>query len=122
MPTRSSFPFLLAAAALALAGCANQPKAVSWGKYLVYRDAAGAPTMQIDYPSESFCRQVESVASRNAKCEPDSTAARLQARATLWYNPPDLMVEAHYADLANCQKANSQMAQGVHLEKPCTAK
>jgi len=112
---------LILLAALGAAGCAHQPKP-SWGKHLVYRDATGAPTMQIDYPSESFCRRVESVAAANAKCEPASRADVLRAQATLWYNPPDLKVPAHYLDLAACEKANSQMAAGVHLEKPCTAK
>lgn len=117
---RTLTSFILLSAALA-AGCANQGK-VSWGKHLVYRDSGGAPVMQVDYPSESFCRRVESVAAANAKCEPASTAAALRAQATLWYNPPDMQVLAHYQDLAACQKANSQMASGVHLEKPCTAK
>jgi len=116
-----TLPCLILSCALALAGCASQPKP-SWGKHLVYRNAAGAPTMQIDYPSESFCRQVESVAAANAKCEPESAAEVLRARATLWYNPPDLQVPAHYLDLASCQQANSRMAAGVHLEQPCAAK
>lgn len=117
---RTLTSFILLAAALA-GGCANQGK-VSWGKHLVYRDSGGAPLMQIDYPSESFCRRVESVAAANAKCEPASAATALRAQATLWYNPPDMQVLAHYQDLAACQKANSQMAAGVHLEQPCTAK
>lgn len=116
-----TFQSLVPVAALLLAGCANQPQ-ISWGKHLVYRDAQGAAVMQIDYPSEDFCRRVESVAARNAKCEPASAAQALRAQATLWYNPPDLQVLAHYQDVAACQKANSQMASGVHLEKPCTAK
>lgn len=118
MRTLTSFILL---SALLVAGCANQGK-ISWGKHLVYRNAGGAPVMQIDYPSEDFCRRVESVAAANAKCEPASTADVLRAQATLWYNPPDMQVQAHYQDLAACQKANSQMASGVHLEKPCTAK
>lgn len=118
MRTLTSF---ILSSALVAAGCANQGK-ISWGKHLVYRDPGGAPVMQIDYPSEDFCRRVESVAAANAKCEPASTAEVLRAQATLWYNPPDMQVLAHYQDLAACQKANSQMAAGVHLEKPCTAK
>jgi hypothetical protein len=92
------------------------------GKHLVYRDTAGAPAMQIDYPTEAFCRRVEAVASNNARCEPQSLGDRLLARATLHYNPPGMTVEAHYADLVRCYAANSRMAAGVELQQPCTAK
>ena len=78
--------------------------------------------MQIDYPTESFCRRVEAVASNNARCQPDSTDAQLQARATLRYDPPGMVVEGHYADLVRCYMANSRMAAGVELLKPCTEK
>ena len=104
-----------------LAGCVSmQPGGV--GKHLVYRDASGAPTLQIDYPSESFCRRVEAVASGNVRCEPKSVDAQLHAQATLHYNPPDMDVLGHYADLASCQRANSRMAQGVKLLKACAVK
>lgn len=107
--------------ALVLAGCASRAPATA-GKHLVYRDASGMPTMQIDYPSEDFCRQVEAIAARNARCQAQSAGNQLQARATLRYNPPDMLVEAHYADLARCEKANSSMARGVELVNPCSAK
>jgi len=112
---------LLAAATLALAACASMPPSGS-GKYLVYRDTTGAPAMQIDYPSDYFCRQVEAVAAGNARCQPQSAADRMQAGAALRYDPPGMMVEAHYADLVRCHVANSRMASGVELVRPCAAK
>ena len=112
---------LFVASALVLAGCASRP-ATEAGKHLIYRDASGKPTMQIDYPSVEFCRRVEAVARRDSRCEAKSAETQLQARATLRYNPGDMLVEGHYPDLASCQKANSTMARGVELVKPCTAK
>jgi hypothetical protein len=122
MPPRSTpFIILLALAALALGGCTAVQR-VAAGPHLVYRDASGTPTMQIDYPSADMCRRVEEVAAHNAKCQANSEAAQLHARAVLWYNPPNIEVEAHYTDLTGCEKANSRMARGVHLQKPCAAK
>jgi len=112
---------LLILSAVVLAGCASGPPPAG-GRHLVYRDASGTPTMQIDYPSDEFCRKVETIASRNARCNPQSADGQLQARATLRYDPPGMQVEAHYPDIARCQTANSSMAQGVELVKPCTAK
>ena len=119
MPTRLPL-FALAAATFALGGCSLVQRMAA-GPHLVYRDANGAPTMQVDYPSTDMCRRVEEVAAHNAKCQEHSEAARLHAHATLWYNPPNLDVQAHYTDLASCEKANSRMARGVHLKKPCSA-
>ena len=112
---------LFVVSALVLAGCAGRPTGEA-GKHLVYRDASGKPTMQIDYPSVDFCRQVEAVARRDSRCEAKSADKQLQARATLRYNPGDMIVEGHYPDVASCQKANATMARGVELAKPCTAK
>lgn len=47
---------LLLLSMLVLGGCASQPAATA-GKHLVYRDASGTPTMQIDYPSERLLPQ-----------------------------------------------------------------
>ena len=113
--------FMILWGVIALAGCATQPP-VTAGKFLVYRDAGGAPTLQIDYPSEAFCRQVQAVASRNERCQAQSAEAQLHARATLRYSPPGMLVEGHYPDLASCQTANSKMAPGVELATPCSAK
>ena len=117
---RCAFGTLLVCA-LAQAGCAS-PTPRLRGSHLVYRDASGAPTMQIDYPSVEFCRKVEAIAGRSARCEADSAAAKLSAHAMLRYNPPGMLVEGHYPDVARCLKANSTMAQGVELADPCTAK
>lgn len=92
------------------------------GTHLVYRDTSGAPAMQIDYPTEAFCRRVEAVASGNARCQEQSLGDQLHARATLHYNPPGMTVEAHYADLLRCYVSNGRMAAGVELLQPCTAK
>jgi hypothetical protein len=110
-------------ASTVIAGCASQLREpVGNGKHLVYRDANGAPTMQIDYPTEEFCRKVEAVARRPSRCEPNSLGGQLQARATLRYDPPGVQVEAHYPDVARCQRANASMAQGVELINPCAPK
>src|SRR4051812_44366127 len=77
---------LLVTAAMALGGCATQ------NSHLVYRDAKGAPSMQVDYPNAGFCTQVEAVAAGNVKCEGQSAAASLAATATLYYDPPGLDV------------------------------
>ena len=118
MPSISTYAVL---ASLVLAGCASQAPAAA-GKHLVYRDASGTPTLQIDYPSTDMCGKVQAVASRNARCQAESVGSQLRAHATLRYDPPGMLVEGHYADLARCQAANSTMARGVELVKPCTAK
>ena len=117
MPSKPAFTVLWAL--ITLAGCASQAPSTS-GRYLVYRDAGGAPSMQIDYPTEAFCRKVEAIASRNARCQAQSAQAQLHARASLRYSPPGMLVEGHYADLASCQTANSRTAPGVELVTPCS--
>jgi hypothetical protein len=103
-----------------LCACAAQPPTAA-GKHLVYRDSGGTPTLQVDYPSADFCRKVEAIASRNARCQSESAANQLHARATLRYDPPGMLVEGHYPDVARCQSANSKMAPGVELVNPCSA-
>ena len=99
-----------------LAGCATP------NTHLVYRDKAGAPSMQVDYPNSGFCQQVAAIASGNAKCEGVSQAPSLGAVATLHYDPPGLDVVAHYPDMQSCERANSRMAVGVKLLKRCSTK
>ena len=113
-------------AALALAGCASQtttqaPAGGGAGKHLVYRDSAGTVVRQFDYPDDAFCRRVEAMAGRGARCQATG-ASGLQARATLRYNPPGVLVEGHYADMARCRADTSTMSPGVQLVNPCTAK
>lgn len=112
---------LFIVSAIVLAGCASRPPAET-GRHLVYRDGTGRPTMQFDYPSPEFCRRVESVARRDSRCESKSAEGELQASAMLRYNPGDMLVQGHYADLASCEKANAAMARGVELARPCAAK
>jgi hypothetical protein len=113
----------IVAAALVLAGCATQPDggaSASVGKHLVYRDSAGKVVRQFDYPDDAFCRKVAALAGRSARCQPES-AAGMQAKATLRYSPPGVLVQGHYADMARCQADTSTMSAGVELINPCSA-
>jgi hypothetical protein len=112
--------FLLAAAAAVLAGCASQPPSQP-GKHLVYRDASGAVIRQFDYPDDAFCRRVESAAGRSARCQA-APADGLGAHATLRYNPPGVLVQGHYADMARCRADTGTMSAGVELVQGCAAK
>jgi hypothetical protein len=107
-------------AAVALAGCASTPTVP--GKHLVYRDAGGTPIRQFDYPNEDFCKRVETIAGRSARCQPESAGSQLQAKATLRYNPPGVLVESHYQDMKRCQTDTGSLAPGVQLVNACAAK
>ena len=111
---------LTIAALAVLAGCATSQQS-GGGKHLVYRDANGQVVRQFDYPDDSFCRRVQSMAGRGARCEAVS-ASGTTAQATLRYNPPGVMVHGHYADMARCRADTSAMSAGVELVNPCTAK
>ena len=112
------------AAVVVLAGCASQStttaSARGAGKHLVYRDAAGNVIRQFDYPDDNLCRRVEAMAGNAARCQM-TPAAGLQAKATLRYNPPGVLVEGHYADMARCRADTGAMSAGVELINPCTA-
>jgi hypothetical protein len=108
----------IVAAIAVLAGCASQGSTTSAGKHLVYRDASGNIIRQFDYPDDAFCRKVESMAGRGARCQGES-AGGMQARATLRYSPPGVLVEGHYADMSRCQADTSTMSAGVELINPC---
>src|SRR5690349_1609517 len=97
LPTRLS----IVAAIAVLAGCASTPPGQP-GKHLVYRDGSGNVVRQFDYPDDAFCRRVENLAGRSARCQPES-ATGMGARATLRYNPPGVLVQGHYADMARCR-------------------
>ena len=112
--------FVLAAAAVVLTACASKPPSQP-GKHLVYRDANGAVIRQFDYPDDAFCRRVESAAGRSARCQA-APADGLGAQATLRYNPPGVLVQGHYADMARCRADTGTMSAGVELINPCTAK
>jgi hypothetical protein len=75
---------------------------------------------QFDYPDDAFCRRVEAMAGRGARCQAES-AAGMQARATLRYNPPGVLVQGHYADMARCRADTSVMSPGVELINACAA-
>lgn len=118
--------FLLAlpATVAVLAGCANPAQnQVSYGqgKHLVYRDSSGHLIRQFDYPTEDACRRVAAMAG-GARCQADSAAAQLQAKAMLLYNPPGFTVQGHYADMARCQSDTRNLGAGVQLMDGCAAK
>jgi hypothetical protein len=114
---------MLSAAAVLLAGCATQPDVPAGppGKHLVYRDSGGSVIRQFDYPDDAFCRRVEALAGRGARCQAEP-AQGLGAQATLRYNPPGILVQGHYADLARCRADTSTMSAGVQLINPCAPK
>jgi len=114
---------LLASAAAVLAGCASQPNVPAGppGKHLVYRDSSGVATRQFDYPSDDFCRRVEAIAGRGARCQAEPVAG-LNAKATLRYNPPGVLVESHYQDMNRCRADTGTLAPGVQLINPCAPK
>jgi hypothetical protein len=112
----------IVAAIAVLAGCASQTTVPAGppGKHLVYRDSNGQVIRQFDYPDDAFCRRVEALAGRGARCQADP-ASGMQARATLRYNPPGVLVQGHYTDMARCRADTSTMSAGVELINPCTA-
>jgi hypothetical protein len=109
------------AAIAVLAGCASQTTVPAGppGKHLVYRDSSGQAIRQFDYPDDAFCRKVQALAGRAAHCQAEP-ASGLQAKATLRYNPPGVLVQGHYADMARCRADTSAMSSGVELINPCT--
>jgi hypothetical protein len=110
-------------AAVVLAGCASQTTTTGGagsGKHLVYRDTTGNAIRQFDYPDDAFCRRVQTMAGRGAVCQ-EQPAGGLQARATLRYNPPGVLVQGHYADMARCRADTSTMSPGVQLINECSA-
>ena len=113
---------LLAGAALLGACAATQQAEGPPGKHLVYRDGSGVAMRQFDYPNDDFCRRVERMAGRAARCQPDSMGSQMKAQATLRYNPPGVLVEGHYADLERCRKDTRTMAPGVTLINACRAR
>jgi hypothetical protein len=112
---------ILAAAAAVLAGCASQPASSGpSGKHLVYRDSSGNVVRQFDYPDDAFCRRVEAMA-RGARCQAEP-APGFTAHATLRYNPPGVLVQGHYADMARCRADTRVMSAGVQLVDGCAAR
>jgi len=111
----------IVAAIAILAGCASEPPVPAGppGKHLVYWDSKGNAIRQFDYPDDAFCRRVQAMAGRGARCQADP-APGLQARATLRYSPPGVLVQGHYADLARCKADTSAMSPGVELINACT--
>lgn len=121
MQMQSPFRILvLAGLAAVLAGCASTSGApgVAAGQYLVYRDAAGTPIRQFAYPSAELCGRVQPLA-RGAGCEAAPVAAGLAARAMLRYDPPGILVEGQYSDLARCQADIRTLPPGVSVVGAC---
>lgn len=119
-----TFLLVLPLVAAIVAGCATPAqKELSYGqgKHLVYRDSSGNLIRQFDYPTEDACRRVAAVAG-GARCQADSAAAQLQAKATLLYNPPGFTVQGHYADMSRCQSDTRSLGNGVQLMDGCASK
>lgn len=112
---------MLAMVAVVAAGCATQNKVPEGpgGRHLVYRDSSGNAIRQFVYPDDAFCRRVEALAGRAARCQAEP-ATGMQAKATLRYNPPGVLVEGHYMNMDRCRTDNSSMSAGVQLVNPCT--
>jgi len=111
----------IVAAIAVLAGCASEPPMppAAPGKHLVYWDSKGNAIRQFDYPDDAFCRRVANMAGRGARCQAEP-APGLQARATLRYTPPGVVVQGHYADMARCKADTSSMSPGVELLNACS--
>ena len=108
-----------------LAGCATTQIQESPGRHMAVRDLSGKLLMQFDYPTDDMCART-SRAMRGtiyqAGCSGVSAAESLQARATLRYNPPGVLVEGHYVDLAACRAQTAQPSAGVDVLQACAAK
>lgn len=115
--------FALAATAL-LTACATQPPEQP-GSHLVVRDLGGSLTMQFDYPNDELCARTSKAMRGSiykAGCATTSAAASLNSQATLRYNPPGVLVQGHYTDLAECRKQTAQLSAGVELINACQGK
>jgi hypothetical protein len=120
-PIRTSLAILATAL---LGACATQPPEQP-GNHMVVHDLGGKLLMQFDYPTEELCAKT-SKAMRGtiykAGCSKTSAAEPLRGHATLRYNPPGVMVQGHYEDLAACRKNTAQLSAGVELINACRAK
>lgn len=117
-----ALPLMSFLAVATLAGCANSPFGPDAAKHLVYRDASGKATRQFIYPDATACRRVAAMAGSSASCQKESVVAQLQAKATLRYNPPGMVVQGYYADMARCTADTRSMPVGVELMTACSAK
>jgi hypothetical protein len=115
----------LAVVALALLGaCATQPPEQPGG-YLIVRDLGGQLLMQFDYPTDELCARTSKAmrgSTYKAGCTTVSAADSLRGQATLRYNPPGVLVQGHYTDLAECRKQTGQLSAGVELINACKGK
>ena len=124
MPTIRNTLVILAV--VTLGACATQPERPEQpGGHLVVRDLSGKLLMQFDYPTDDLCART-SRAMRGtiyrAGCSQTSAAESLRAQTTLRYDPPGVLVQGHYQDLAECRKQTGQLSAGVQLIQACSAK
>ena len=114
------------AAAGLLSACAILQPPEKAGRHLLVRDLSGKLVMQFDYPSDELCARTSSsmraIKMYKAGCDRASSAAALNGQATLRYNPPGVLVQAHYEDVAACRKQTVQLSSGVELILACAAK
>jgi hypothetical protein len=122
-PIRLSLAILAAAT---LAACATQPDQPEQpGRHMVVRDLGGKLLMQFDYPADDLCAKTSRAMRGSiykANCTQASEAEPLRGQATLRYNPPGVLVQGHYADLALCRTQTSQPSAGVEIITACSAK
>ena len=108
-----------------LAGCATNKTPEASGRYMSVRDLSGNLLMQFDYPTGNLCARTSSAMRGTiyrAGCSGASAADSLQARATLRYNPPGVLVVGHYLDLAACRAQTAQPSAGVDVLTACSPK
>ena len=123
-PIRTTLAILAAAT---LAACASQPEQPEQpGRHLLVRDLSGKQLlMQFDYPSDDLCART-SRAMRGtiykATCSETPGSEPLRGHATLRYNPPGVLVQAHYMDLNACRIQTAQLSAGVELIQDCSAR
>ena len=120
-PIRTTIAILAAAM---LAACATQPPEQP-GRHMIVHDLGGKLLMQFDYPTDDLCARTARAMRGSvykAACSQTSAAEPLRGHATLRYNPPGVLVQAHYADLALCRTLTSQPSAGVEVIQACSTK
>jgi hypothetical protein len=120
-PTRTTLAIVAAAL---LAACATTPPEQP-GKHLLVRDLSGKLLMQFDYPTDDLCARTSNSMRGmmyKAGCSASSAAEPLKGHATLRYNPPGVLVQGHYEDLAACRKNTTTLSAGVEIINACSAK
>ena len=110
---------------IAVLGACATPTPEQPGSHLLVRDLGGKLLMQFDYPTDELCARTSKAmrgSMYKAGCATVSAADALRGQATLRYNPPGVLVQGHYTDLAECRKQTAQLSAGVELINACKGK